>query len=157
VGTGVKVRVGVGVKVGVGVGRSSVKVRLVALTFPAMSAAERLRVWEPAERPADGTGTVWLAESEPPIRGAPSRVRLQDETPLVRSETVRLTFRLSPQPGQKEEGPVRLTCGGWLSTLPLALPMEEVSPKVECAQKVKSFWPSDRARAIASKYLRPAP
>jgi hypothetical protein len=118
----------------VGVGRSSVKVRLVALTFPAMSAAERLRVWEPAERPADGTGTVWLAKPEPPVRGAPSRLRLQEETPLVASETERVTLRLFPQPGQKEAGPVRLTCGGWLSTLPLALPIWELSPQEESAQ-----------------------
>jgi hypothetical protein len=126
------------------VGRSRVKAKVVAFAFPAISEAERLKVWEPAERPADGTGTVWLAAPEPLVRGAPSSVRVQDETPLVASETFRVTFRLSPQPGQKEAGPLRLTCGGWLSSLPLALPMEEVSPKVECAQKVKSFWPSER-------------
>ena len=85
-----------------------------------------------------------MAEPEPLVRGAPSRVRVQDETPLVASETVRLTFRLSPQSGQTEDAPLRLTCGGWLSTLPLEEPIEEVSPKVECAQKVKSFWPSER-------------
>ena len=131
-----------GVKVGVGVGRSRVTFKMVAFMFPAASEAERARVCAPAERPSDGTGTVWLAAALPLVRAAPSSVRVQEATPLVASETFRVTARLSPQAGQKEETPLRVTCGGWLSTLPLAVPIRELSPHDESAQSLKSFCPS---------------
>jgi hypothetical protein len=126
-----------------GVGSNTVKDKLLELDCPETSVAERTKVWVPAERPAAGMGIVWLDAPEPLVIEVPSSVRLHADTPLAASETLKVTFRLCPHSGQKEPAPPRLTCGGWLSSLPLAFPIVELSPQVESAQKVKSFWPSE--------------